>query len=152
MTVVRLSLSAWHGLEYHYDKEKKLFYKKALFHIIKDFSNQKEIWGWAGTSFGLFSSSAKKPPKITRHGPWGVGGLTNERPWTDHVITGPMRGLEKNRMGRGQTHKQHTNTQTDLVTTRPTQPRGPNWWKWSISANNPFIGHFWFLRSQLLTI
>ena len=26
----------------------------------------------------------------------GGGGLTNERPRTDHVITGPMRGLKKN--------------------------------------------------------
>ena len=26
----------------------------------------------------------------------GAGGLTNERPGTDHVITGPMRGLKKN--------------------------------------------------------
>ena len=25
----------------------------------------------------------------------GGGGLTNERPQTDHVITGPMRGLKK---------------------------------------------------------
>ena len=37
-----------------------------------------------------------------------MGGLTNERPQTDHVITGPMRGLEKNRMGRG--HGDNTRT------------------------------------------
>ena len=30
------------------------------------------------------------------------GGLTNERPGTDHVILGPMRGLEKNYDQRGQ--------------------------------------------------
>ena len=42
----------------------------------------------------------------------GVGGLTNERPRTDHVITGPTRGLEKNRIGRGQTHKHTNNRQT----------------------------------------
>ena len=40
-----------------------------------------------------------------RSGGGGWGGLTNERPQTDHVITGPMKGLEKNRMGRGQTSK-----------------------------------------------
>ena len=51
------------------------------------------------------------------------GGLTNERPRTDHVITGPMRGLRKNRVGRGQSQ----NIQTDFVTTRPTWPRGPSW-------------------------
>ena len=50
----------------------------------------------------------------------GGGGLTNERPQTNHVITGPMRGLEKNCMGRGQ----RQNTQTDSVTTRPTRPSG----------------------------
>ena len=41
------------------------------------------------------------------------GGLTNERPQTDHGITGPMRGLGKNCMGRGPT--------------RPTRHRGPSW-------------------------
>ena len=40
------------------------------------------------------------------------GGLTNERPGTDHVITGPMRGLEKNRMGRGHQTDRQTDTQT----------------------------------------
>ena len=34
-------------------------------------------------------------------GGWG-GGLTNERPGTNHVMSGPMRGLENNFMGRGQ--------------------------------------------------
>ena len=33
------------------------------------------------------------------------GGLTNERPWSDHVIWGPIRGLEKNcTRWRRQTH------------------------------------------------
>ena len=31
------------------------------------------------------------------------GGLTNERPQTDHMIWGPLRGLEKKCMGWGQT-------------------------------------------------
>ena len=39
------------------------------------------------------------------------GGLTNERPGSGHVIWGPIRGLEKNRMGRGQTDT-HTHTHT----------------------------------------
>ena len=43
---------------------------------------------------------------------WGGGGLTNERPGSDHVILGPMRGLEKNRMGRGQTNTQFRDRQT----------------------------------------
>ena len=53
---------------------------------------------------------------------WGGvgGGLTNERPQTDHVIRGPMRGLEKNRIGRGQTHKQ-----TDTLTLRLLDQLGP---------------------------
>ena len=32
--------------------------------------------------------------------------LSNERPGSDHVTWGPMRGLEKNCIGRGQTHRQ----------------------------------------------
>ena len=56
---------------------------------------------------------------------WGGGWLTNERPRTDHLITEPMRGLEKNRMGEDKpiNKRQHT----DIGTTRPTWPRGPNW-------------------------
>ena len=42
-------------------------------------------------------------------------GKPNEKPRTDQVITGPMRVLEKNPMGRGQ-----TNRHTDIPTTRPT--------------------------------
>ena len=50
-----------------------------------------------------------------------MGGLTNERPQTDHVITGPMRGLKKIAW--------EGDKQTDFATTRPTRPRGPSWWK-----------------------
>ena len=44
------------------------------------------------------------------------GGFTNERPWTDHVISGPMRGRKKMRMPRR--HKNsvidgHYNSLTD---------------------------------------
>ena len=42
----------------------------------------------------------------------GGGGWTTEGPYTDHVIRGPMRGLKKNSMGRGQTNKE-TDRQTD---------------------------------------
>ena len=57
--------------------------------------------------FGDLSKKEKKKKKIFFLGGWGSrggeeGGLTNERPQTDHVITGPMRGLKKNHMGRGQ--------------------------------------------------
>ena len=38
----------------------------------------------------------------------GKAGLTNERPWTDHVISGPMRGLNNFFTGRGQ----HSDRQT----------------------------------------
>ena len=49
-------------------------------------------------------------------GPGGVGGLTNERPGTDHVISGPMRGLEKNCIR----WLKHTNRQTDIPHTGDT--------------------------------
>ena len=44
--------------------------------------------------------TAPPPPPYGRE-----GGLTNERPGSGHVIWGPTRGLEKNRMGRGQTDR-----------------------------------------------
>ena len=48
------------------------------------------------------------------------GGLTNERPGTDHVISGPMKGFEKNCIRwRKQTHKQtdrHTDGHRDSMT------------------------------------
>ena len=51
---------------------------------------------------------------------WGGGGLTNERPGSDHVIWGPMRGLEKNcTRWRKQTHRH-----TDMATLWPTRPSG----------------------------
>ena len=37
------------------------------------------------------------------HQSMGEGGSTNERPGSDHVTWGPMRGLKKNYMKRGQT-------------------------------------------------
>ena len=46
------------------------------------------------------------------------GGLTNERPGTDHVILGSMRGLTKNAF-EGNIH---TDTRTDIATTRKNQP------------------------------
>ena len=75
--------------------------------------------------------AAKGPGGGGEGGGWGgEGGLTNERSQTDHVITGPMRGL-KNGMGRGK--NSHTDTQTDrhtdFPTTRPPRPQGPIWGK-----------------------
>ena len=53
-----------------------------------------------------------------------AGGLTNERPGTDHVTWGPMRGLEKNcTQWRKQTDIQ-TDRQTDMATLWPTRPSG----------------------------
>ena len=52
--------------------------------------------------------------------------------WEDRIWSCDLRANErpkKNRMGRGQTHKQHTNKQTGFATTRPTRPRVPSWWK-----------------------
>ena len=46
-------------------------------------------------------------------------GLTNERPWTGHVISGPMRGLEVNYI--------YIYTYMDIATTRLTGPEGPVW-------------------------
>ena len=42
----------------------------------------------------------------------GGRGLTNERPGTDHVISGPMRGLEKNCTQWRRKTNRHTDTQT----------------------------------------
>ena len=61
---------------------------------------------------------------------YGGGGLTNERPGSDHVIWGPMRGLEKNCTW----WRKQTQRHTDMETTRPTRPRGPSWWKCCIIA------------------
>ena len=48
------------------------------------------------------------------------GGLTNDRPGTDHEILGPMRGLNKIAL-EGDIH---TDTRADIATTRKNQPRG----------------------------
>ena len=53
--------------------------------------------------------------RLIREGVCGEekGGGTNERPGTDHVTSGPMRGREKNcTQWRKQTHT-HTDRQTD---------------------------------------
>ena len=60
--------------------------------------------------FGDLSEKRKK-----KNGSCGL--RANGRPQTDQLIRGPMRGLKKNRMGRGQ----RINRQTDFVTTRPTR-------------------------------
>ena len=62
MTVECLSLSAWHGLEYHYNKGNIIILQKVIFHIITDFSNHKGIWGWS------VLVSAHPLPKITLQG------------------------------------------------------------------------------------
>ena len=46
-------------------------------------------------------SKSIQPPSLMAYQGARGGGLTNERPGTDHVILGPMRGLEINYMGRG---------------------------------------------------
>ena len=55
---------------------------------------------------------------------WSCDHRANERPQTDHVTTGPQKKLHGKRTSR--------NTQTDFLTTRPTRPRGPSWWKLSL--------------------
>ena len=70
-----------------------------------------------------------EPSTAPRGSGWGgrKGGLTNDRPQTDHVIWGPIRGQNKNYMGRV-----HTYIHTDIATTRPNRPSGPIWWKFKI--------------------
>ena len=46
-------------------------------------------------------SKSIQPPSLMAYQGARGGGLTNERPGTDLVILGPMRGLEINYMGRG---------------------------------------------------
>ena len=48
------------------------------------------------------------------------GGRINERPGTDHVISGPMRGLGKNCTW----WRKHTDRQRDMATIWPTRPSG----------------------------
>ena len=48
----------------------------------------------------------------------------------DYVILGPMRVLQINIMGRGRSQ-----SETDMATTRLTQPRGPSQWKWQHWCN-----------------
>ena len=53
----------------------------------------------------IYIKNLPSPPPFLLWEGGEEGGLTNERPWTDHVIRGPMRGLKKNCNGRGQTNK-----------------------------------------------
>ena len=48
-----------------------------------------------------------------------MGGPTNERPGSDHVTYGPMRGLKKVDMKRG-----HIDIYMDIATTRKNWPKG----------------------------
>ena len=56
-----------------------------------------------------FSQKTKKNKTKKMRVEWGG---TNERPGTDHVTSGPMRGLEKNCTR----WRRHTNTQTEKRT------------------------------------
>ena len=56
------------------------------------------------------ATTTSKNTKGGRGGRGGGGGLNNERPQTNYVIWGPMRGLEKNRMGAGTYTYIHTQT------------------------------------------
>ena len=77
------------------------------------------------------------PPKLKQHGNLirveGTGrklGLTNLKPWTDHVIWGPMRGLASYCMGRGHIYKHiymfiyMFYIYSDIATYWKNQPRG----------------------------
>ena len=44
--------------------------QKVLIHSVRPFYGYNEIWGWTETSFGLCSSSAENPPKITFTETW----------------------------------------------------------------------------------
>ena len=49
----------------------------------------------------------------------GRGWLANDRPWTDHVSWGPMRGLKIDYKERG-----HINIHMDIATSRPKRQKG----------------------------
>ena len=102
-------------------------------------SISKLPWGVSAfvSHYGIFSlfflltpPSPPHPIPTTIAGGYGrVGGLTNERHPTDHVIWGPMRGLKKSH-GKG-TYKIHTyKIWSDIATTRPNRPSGPIRWKY----------------------
>ena len=67
---------------------------------------------WSSEEFPTNIFGGKRPP--------------NQRPGSDHVTWGPMRGLEKNRMGRGHTSNRY---QTDIATIRSNRPCGSIRWK-----------------------
>ena len=58
-----------------------------------------------------------------REGQERGGGVTNERPGSDHVIWGPMSGLEKNCL-----NEERTDIRTSWLTDQ-LGPEGPSWWK-----------------------
>ena len=66
---------------------------------------------WSSEEFPTNIFGGKRPP--------------NQRPGSDHVTWGPMRGLEKNRMGRGQ----HATQSWTRWLTDQLGPEGPSWWK-----------------------
>ena len=62
-----------------------------------------------------------------REGGGGGGGWWPMRDLgTDHVISGPMRGLDKKCMTNGQKDTS-TDGRIDIATTRLTRPRGPSY-------------------------
>ena len=68
-----------------------------------------------------------------------VGGLR-----TDHVISGPIRGLKINYMARG-----HTNIQTDIATTRLTRPCCENLIYGNLCLLNLSLKTTWCLSSPV---
>ena len=92
-------------------QKKSLFYPKDGIHPNKKFHIRETLTLSTDADNGTDTnwkrkrnlSIEKKKKKLWGGGP-GEGGRTNERPQTNHVITGPMTGHEKNRMGRGQVH------------------------------------------------
>ena len=64
-----------------------------------------------------------------------MGGLTNEGPETDHVISGPMRGLRKTASDDANKHtNKHTNRQT--VGHRDSMTESAQWGRFS---ENPLV-------------
>ena len=85
----------------------------------------------------LFRKKEKKKKNYQINFFWGGEGLTNEKCWTDHVIWGPIKGVKKNCMGRGQIY---IHIYMDIASTRQNQPSGPIWWK--LQCHNFVISNF----------
>ena len=101
------------------------------------------MWGSKKLKF-IFVFLPFFPPKKFHYLFWG-GGSTNERPGTDHLISGPMGGLKKLHP-MAQTNRQ-THTQTDGHGNSMTEPAP---WKSCQILADQLVFHCWIYHHSLM--